>query len=700
MKRRDLKIIWHSNSVNVNSGYATFSRDLLFRLLRDGWNVANIGFFGVEGYHTFMNGEDLIDDRFKGLKLKVYPKMNDPYGSDALVSHSADFGAHVAFAMLDIWTIQPQALQELNNNGTKFIPYLPIDQEPIYTPILSNLNHAYKIITFAKYGQKQLQNAGYTSTLILEGVDTEIFKPMDKAECRKELDLPQENFFFGMIGANKENPPRKGYQEAIEAFKMFLDKHPEARMFFHTQQVAPGGFPILEFGKYLNIHDKMYFLNPYKSSFASDSHKIAREINTFDILLHPSQTEGFGLLPVEAQSCFPEEIKVSMDNILSGQVRKFTGELVEIKTSRGTIRSTPEHPFYTDNGWVKAGELTKEYHLLYNNEHDKRGVYKGRIKEVFESLSRTYTRGSGKNHEQDIQFSSMAQKKGGLSKNNEREIENEKSKANKDRFVVFSGDDRRRRPSHNKKNEWWEMETLNINNKRFRNIDELVKTKNTNEIFLYRKKGVEGKWSNGLFVSYNRDFLSQFFQGYFALSGDKKREIETSNQMDRNETKTRKQRTSKFREISNDSENDKAFELVKIESIQRSTVKNLLVYNFTTNSNVYLANGYLVHNCGVPPIVNNCHSQPEMIIDGKTGEICEIGKGWFRNMSAYVYPADVNSLYDKMETLYAKVKDEKTRKQIAKDARQNVLDNYNIEKVADKFISFLETLQDEILPIK
>ena len=89
-----------------------------------------------------------------------------------------------------------------------------------------------------------------------------------------------------------------------------------------------------------------------------------------------------------------------------------------------------------------------------------------------------------------------------------------------------------------------------------------------------------------------------------------------------------------------------------------------------------------------------------MIIDGKTGEICEIGKGWFRNMSAYVYPADVNSLYDKMETLYAKVKDEKTRKQIAKDARQNVLDNYNIEKVADKFISFLETLQDEILPIK
>lgn len=403
--RRDLKIIWNSNAVNVNSGYAVFTRDLLFRLLKDGWKIASVGFFGVEGYYTHMNGEDLIDDRFKGIKLKVYPKMNDPYGSDALLNHGIDFGAHVAFAMQDMQTLNVANLQGLNKRGIKFIPYLPIDQNPVYPPVLNVLNHAYKIITFSRYGHKVLQDTGYTSTLILEGVDTEIFKPMDKKKCREELQIPQDAFVFGMIGANKENPPRKGYQEAIEAFKMFSEEHPKARIFFHTQQTSPTGFPILQFGKYLEIHDKMLFLNSYKSTFASSSPEIAKEINAFDILLHPSQTEGFGLLPVESQSC------------------------------------------------------------------------------------------------------------------------------------------------------------------------------------------------------------------------------------------------------------------------------------------------------GIPPIVNNCHSQPEMIIEGKTGEICETGKEYFRNMGAYVYPANVNSLYDKMKLLYRKVKNEDSRKRIAKRARQNVLDNYNIDKLAKVWIDYLEELQEEVLPI-
>lgn len=403
-KRRDLKIIWHSNAPNTGSGYAVYTRDLLFRLLEDGWNVANIGFYGQEGYFAHHHGDDLVKGRFEGLKLKTYPKMNDPYGSDALIEHSTDFGAHVAFTMIDLHVMNTQALQELNKRGIRFIPYLPIDQDPPTTGVLTNLNNAYKIVTFSKYGQKTLQDHGYTSTLILEGIDTNIFKPADKVKAREELQLPQDKFLFGMIGANKENPPRKGYQEAIEAFNIFLKKHPNSAMFFHTQQMSPTGFPIMEYGKYLGIHDKMYFLNPYKGTFKADSYWVAKELNAFDILLHPSQTEGFGLLPIEAMSC------------------------------------------------------------------------------------------------------------------------------------------------------------------------------------------------------------------------------------------------------------------------------------------------------GVPPIVNRSHSQPEMIVEGVTGEVCEAGKPWFRGLGAYVYPANVDSLYEKMETLYAKVSNGKTKKKMARAARQHVLDNFNIDKqVKQLWVPFLEDLQSEIL---
>ena len=59
-KRRDLRILWQSNSPSANSGYSVFTRDLLFRLLKDDWKVecSSMG-AGVDSYPVFMYGEDL-----------------------------------------------------------------------------------------------------------------------------------------------------------------------------------------------------------------------------------------------------------------------------------------------------------------------------------------------------------------------------------------------------------------------------------------------------------------------------------------------------------------------------------------------------------------------------------------------------------------------------------------------------------------
>lgn len=230
--------------------------------------------------------------------------MGDPHGSEAILYHALDFKAHVVFSMLDIWILNGQYLAELQKRNIKFIPYIPIDQEPVGPSVINNIKHAYKIITFSKFGQETLEKEGFASTLIVEGIDTNIFKPGNKVEARQELNLPQGAFIFGMIGANKENPPRKGYQEALDAFKLFSQNHPEARIFFHCQQIHPGaGFPIIEYAQYLEIANKVFYLDQYKASYGSDSNQVAKEISAFDVLLHPSMTEGFGLLSIEAQAC-------------------------------------------------------------------------------------------------------------------------------------------------------------------------------------------------------------------------------------------------------------------------------------------------------------------------------------------------------------------------------------------------------------
>lgn len=298
-KRRDLRLLFNSNAPHTCSGYAVEMRDLLYRLAADGWPVAVSAFHGIEAYHVDVPYPENHNPRFKDLKIKNYPSMGNPYGSDAMYFHGNNFKADVVFSMQDIWTLDPAFLSKLK----VWIPWMPIDKEPIPINVIDKLRFAYKIMCFSKFGQKLLLENGFYPNFIYEGTDTEIFKPLDQAECRKKLKLPPNGFFFAMVAANKENPPRKGFQEALTAFKMFNDKHPDSGILFNIQQKNPGGFPIREYASYLGVAQRLWFMDDYTAMFNSASDEICLEYNACDAILHPSQTEGFGLTLIEAQAC-------------------------------------------------------------------------------------------------------------------------------------------------------------------------------------------------------------------------------------------------------------------------------------------------------------------------------------------------------------------------------------------------------------
>lgn len=343
--------MWSSNGHWTNSGYAVQTRDLLFRFRDDGWPLAEIAFFGLEGFKQEIDG------------IKVYPKMMDPYGGDAILNHSIDYKAKVVFTMQDVWTLGPQWLQELNKRGIHWIPFLPIDQDPVSPLILDRLRYAYKIITFSRFGQRSLEDHGFASKLILEGVDMDIFKPMDKMAGRKKFGLPENAFIFGMIAANKENPPRKGYQEILEALKMFVENHPEAILFIHSQQRSPSSFPIEEYSKHLGIQKHILMIDPYSASFRCDSKVIAEELNAFDVNMHASMTEGFGLGIVEAQAC---GVPVIVNNCHS------MPELV-LPGKTGEICDTNYSWWRSQNGYVHTADpksLHEKMEKLYTDLKD------------------------------------------------------------------------------------------------------------------------------------------------------------------------------------------------------------------------------------------------------------------------------------------------------------------------------------------
>ena len=323
---------------------------LLYRLLKDGWPVAQIAFTGLEGAPIVLDG------------LTIYPRMGDIWGADAMVMHGRHFGAHVNFSMQDVWPLEPNQLSQLRT----WIPYVPIDKFPIPAQVLDRLKYAYRIVTFSKFGQESLRKHGFASTLIPESTDINIFKPMDKMQCRKELNLPLDKFIFGMIGANKPDAfPRKGWQQALDAFKLFHDKHPDSIYFYEVNQ--PGGFDIEGYARYLEIPNTIFHIDPYMSIFHAGSDIMNKMLNAFDVTLHPSSTEGFGLVIIESQAA---GTPVIVNNTTS------MPELV-IEGKTGEICQTGQKMWSPGDGYVYFADpqsLYEKMELLYSRNLEEMGI--------------------------------------------------------------------------------------------------------------------------------------------------------------------------------------------------------------------------------------------------------------------------------------------------------------------------------------
>lgn len=290
MKRR-LKISWCSNHPKSSSGYAQQSADIERKLVESGWDkdtLCMINNFGQAGY---------IDIDAYG--IKHFPNMVHVAGSDAMLHHGNKFGADVVFGLFDLWVQNPQDLAQI----PRFVPWVPIDYDPVPGPILQNLRFANRIIAMSKYGQHAMQENGFSSLYIPHHVDTKLFSPRNRMETKMKRGINPNQFVFGMVSANKDILPRKSFGHVLMAFKRFLEKYPESLLYIHTNPEQPGGYNIRQHSMQLGIANKILYPDLYKWSFDTPKEEMVDIFNTFDVLLSPSSTEGFCIPIIEAQAC-------------------------------------------------------------------------------------------------------------------------------------------------------------------------------------------------------------------------------------------------------------------------------------------------------------------------------------------------------------------------------------------------------------
>jgi len=294
------RILWSSNAPWAATGYGRQTAYCL-RGIRDlGHEIACLAWYGLEGGSVTWEG------------IPIWPKQLDPYGNDAMFYRIKKWHPDVLITLIDLWVMDANL-----GNATRHCPWFPIDHaDPIPPPIAQKFDSAHRLLVYSRYAERVIsehEGGKYKAKLryIPHGTPCSIFRPLDSPEQRTAIrkrfypDWPADAFIVGMVAANKGYPSRKSFPEAFEAFAKLHARHPNARLYLHSHVGSEFKGPDLQqFLKMFGLQDVARFANPNMllTGDLPDDHM--REVyGTFDVLLAPSQGEGFGLPLIESQAC-------------------------------------------------------------------------------------------------------------------------------------------------------------------------------------------------------------------------------------------------------------------------------------------------------------------------------------------------------------------------------------------------------------
>ena len=300
MTAKKPKILWSADLV-AKTGFARVTENLIVRLKDD---------FEIVVLANNHWGDPCEFDK----DFKVYPSSNrfqqEPFGVQRIREITEREKPDLIFVNNDIWIVNQlySQIKDFHGEGRfRFLAYVPMDSYGWTGAIADHSNQWDGLICYTEFGARELHAGGVSKpvSVIPHGITDGQFYPMDKAEARKKLNIPEDAF---VVFNGNRNQQRKRQDITIDAFAQFAVDKPDAKLYLHCGMKDQGWDLMSLFGREmrkrgLDPNGKIIMTTQSAQPPSVPVEMLNWIYNSADISVNTCKGEGHGLVNHESAAC-------------------------------------------------------------------------------------------------------------------------------------------------------------------------------------------------------------------------------------------------------------------------------------------------------------------------------------------------------------------------------------------------------------
>ena len=318
------KVMLWGVPVYFKGAYGKNALNLALRLIDAGHEVSQFAFgglrWGIVPYPVrwckkcgHMESGSLLpkkcpkcQERWRQYEIKVYPNGADDYGQCWLPRWHRFTGSDIIIWHYDVWCLGTT----MKDTDLPIVFWSPLDHSPVPPPVKESLEGQKRIIAISRFAEREYKNAGIKSIYVPHAIEPKIYHPGDMMEARRRLSFPEDAFIIASVCTNKG--PRKALGSLLRAYKMFLNKEPEAQkdafLYLHTNVSRgvdnPIGYELPQIWHGLGIAERIKYVHPvYYEAYGFTEEEMADVYRSASWTILCSLGEGWGLPLGESLAC-------------------------------------------------------------------------------------------------------------------------------------------------------------------------------------------------------------------------------------------------------------------------------------------------------------------------------------------------------------------------------------------------------------